>query len=387
MPIALTAERQPSGSHTLAADRSSLAGSILVIGSRIGQDLVGAMAATGRGVARLKRAPNKLEALAQDPPLCAVLDLHEPEARDFCEATRLSWALSDLAIIAVVDDPWSEEVEQACRAGAEDFAPRSQPAELARKIEALTHLQAPAVPRAPGQVVLADPDRLRRVRLGRQLRRLGLEVRFAVDGEIPEAPAPTIVVAHCQLPPSGAVPALERFHANADGHTPWILVGSRWDLECARAALPSDLCVELHDETLDPSQIIAVANGVLVAERTARRRSPRVPYATPVHLGQADVRCRWGMSWNLSADGLYVRTLDAPPIGTALELELQPPHGRGRAIVAGNVVWRQAYSGQRGYPPGFGFMLSPQAAVADRAALRAGYEALREDSLFGSSRN
>ena len=380
-----TAAREPSGSFAVATERSSLAGGVLVIGSRIGQELLAGLGPLGLPVVRMKRAPSKLEALAQEPPLCAVLDLHDAEARDFCEATRLSWALSDLAIIAVVDDPWSEEVEQAFRAGAEDFAPRGEPAELARKVEALTHVHKPAVPRSPGQVVLADPDRLRRVRIGRQLRRLGLEIRFAVDGDIPETPAPTIVVAHCQLPPSGAVPALERFQAKSDVHTPWILVGSRWDLECARAALPGDLRVELHDETLDPSQIIAVANGVLVAERAARRRSPRVPYATPVCLGQAEVRCRWGMSWNLSADGLYVRTLDAPPIGTALELELRPPHGRGRTMVAGNVVWRQPYSGQRGYPPGFGFMLSPHAAIADRAALNAGYEALREDSLLGSS--
>ena len=82
-----------------------------------------------------------------------------------------------------------------------------------------------------------------------------------------------------------------------------------------------------------------------------------------------------GYTYNLSAGGLYVRTL-APPEEDICWLELLPPRSERRVRLVGRIAWRRWL--ERGefatVPPGFGVEII-DGSKADLAAWEAGYRA------------
>jgi len=139
--------------------------------------------------------------------------------------------------------------------------------------------------------------------------------------------------------------------------------------------------VAFCDLDADLAQVVFSANKLLIGAGRALRRSERLPYETPVRVwisaGMVEI---WGYTYNINLGGLYVRTLTPPALGTEIDLELVPPHGRGRVMVEGKVVWRQEYSPGKGYPAGFGAQYTEERLpVADGAALEHGYLRLVEE--------
>ena len=316
------------------------------------------------------------ELLIHERPLCAVFDGSDPRGADFCARVRRCSALFDLQVIAIVDEPWSSAPKGAFALGADEYVPGFALERLTETLVALREESSPVGPLHSGRIVLADPDREHRVTLGRQLRRMGLEVQFALDASIATDPSLRLIVAHVALPPEGAIRCLRTFRASNGADVPWVVFGRKDDLGAMQRQIDGESNLAFLDIDADASQIVFVVNGLLAKDLQSKRKTVRYPYETPARWttsrGADD---RWGYTYNINTGGIYVRTLTPPPPGTLLTLELRPPFGRGRVVVDGLVAWRQAYT-RSGQPPGFGVKYVEQPEVADAAALEAGYRRL-----------
>jgi DNA-binding response OmpR family regulator/Tfp pilus assembly protein PilZ len=335
-----------------------------------------------RTLANLKEAKRELE---PTPPLCAVVDCASPLGSEAALALRMSSKLVDTPVVAVVAAPWSQELLETFALGVDDYVPAAELGLLRDKLVALRGGPGGAALHLSGRVVLADSDRERRVHLARHLRKMGLQVDFAVSGVgLPDEVAVKLVVASCDLPPDGAARALQQFRTGPGVRIPWVLVGTSEELAAARALLDEQPGVNYTDRSSDPARIVFTANQLMIGSVRSMRRSPRLSYESAVRfelLGEtaAPQPQMWGYSYNINRGGLYIRTLTPPALGQDLSLEILPPHGRGHAIVDAKVVWRQEYAGSKGYPPGVGVEYAPVQALPDAAALEAGYTKLLDE--------
>ena len=110
-----------------------------------------------------------------------------------------------------------------------------------------------------------------------------------------------------------------------------------------------------------------------------KRASARLLYGTSAAFrGAGRDEDDVGFTFNLSAGGLYVRTL-APPEDELVWLELTPPRSERRVRLVGRVAWRRgiAHSATATVPPGFGVEIV-DGASSDLKLWRAGYSAFAE---------
>jgi hypothetical protein len=320
-----------------------------------------------------------------DPARCLVVNWEHAETRETWLDARNGGKLPVLPTVIIVDDPWSDAVNQAFAQGIDDFVIASDLTTLETKLASLLREGGLPSTQAAGKVVLADPDRNQRVLFAGQLRRMGFNVEFAVDEMgIPHDESVKLVVASCAL---DVVAALE---AAPDSRPPWLVTGSKDEL----LGLDLDKMerIKLFDTSSEPAQLVFTANQLLTEGFQQMRRSKRLPYGTAVlfHIVEAPsanvpaeaTRPIFGYTYNISEGGLFVRTMTPPGLATHVELEFSPPHGKGRVCVQGQVAWREARPvNPRGVPCGFGLQYT-DLPVADGAALNAGYAALLdEDSL------
>ena len=104
------------------------------------------------------------------------------------------------------------------------------------------------------------------------------------------------------------------------------------------------------------------------ASHVEARRSERVLYESICAFRMAGaMEPAYGLSHNLSREGMYVRTLSPAPVGTELWIELRtalgvPVHLRGR------VMWRrEAGNSSATAPSGFGFQVDRDQTPARHA--------------------
>jgi hypothetical protein len=133
------------------------------------------------------------------------------------------------------------------------------------------------------------------------------------------------------------------------------------------------------DSFAPPENIVFLANELGRGKGNDQRASRRVLYGTMVSF-----RCAgrdeddYGLSYNVSAGGLYVRSL-APPIEDRVWLELRPPRTERLVRLEGRVCWRRGYgpSSMATVPPGFGIEIV-DGSKADREAWVAGYRSFAQ---------
>jgi CheY-like chemotaxis protein/Tfp pilus assembly protein PilZ len=321
---------------------------------------------------------DEVQSRLQGPPRCFLVDCTTKEGAGVCQGARMSSAFADTPIVAVTGDPWLAPVAQAFALGADDFVPAVAHESLRRKLLALRKEGAPDAAFLSGQVVLADPSRERRVHLARHLRKMGLHVRFAVEAaEIPSDVGVKLIVAHCNLAPSGVARGMRSFRGGPGARIPWVVVGAHAELEVVKEELQQERDVSFLDVEADPAQIAFTANQLVIGVSRSMRRSARLTCETPARFDVlAGGHAEWGYTYNINRGGLYVRTLTPAALGLDLLLEFVPPHGQQRVVVEGRVVWRQEYCGSKGYPPGFGIQYAEKLAEDASAALEAGYNQL-----------
>lgn len=314
--------------------------------------------------------------------LAAIFPSNLPGFEELCVEVRSDLGGEDLPLIAVVPSPWDSLLERLFMFAIDDYIAGEFYEALEPKLLALrrgnpwTNLSPES-----GRVIIADPDRSRRVLFGRMLRRKGLGVEFAANkDEVSRLADKTdtvrLVIAADDLPPSGAQDAMESSSTVAS--LPWIICGGTEALESINASAPTTAPLRLFNHDEPPGGLLFIVNELLSPPPENVRKSPRVLYGAPATFRAAGSRHLVpAFTYNINRTGLFIRTLVPPPNGSELTIDFRPPYGEGRVRVYGNVVWRKECSQEGGpmVPAGMGVIYT-RTPLADDAALSAGYEAL-----------
>ena len=328
------------------------------------------------------------EVLGREGVLAALFPATMRGYEEMCVELRGEPAFEDLPLVAVVADPWEASLGRLFMFSIDDFVDAAAPESLAPKLVALASGEPYRdTMRFTGRVVVADPDRARRVLYGRLLRRKGLNVDFAVTAAEVVALADRddalrFVLAAAGLPPSGAGAAWSAARASGGraGAVPWLVSGTAAEVEGIGSELEGD--IRGFEVGSPPENVLFLVNEALSPPPKNVRASPRLLYGAVASFRvPGETRPVPAFSYNINRTGLYLRTLAPPPVGTELALELRPPHGEGRAAVRARVVWRKEPRASAGpvVPAGMGVVYL-RVPLADGAALDAGYGALLEAS-------
>ncbi|MDP9150257.1 MAG: PilZ domain-containing protein, partial [Myxococcota bacterium] len=134
-----------------------------------------------------------------------------------------------------------------------------------------------------------------------------------------------------------------------------------------------------------PENVLFLTNELLSRRGVDQRATPRVLYGTAVAFRAAGrEEDEIGFSYNVSAGGVYVRTLDPLDAGQEVWLEMWPPRSERRVRLAGAVAWKRGFGPSDGatVPSGFGVKITDGLA-GDLARWESGYRSFA-DSVLGS---
>ncbi len=321
-----------------------------------------------------------LAATATETPRCVLVDAHAG-IRDIHEALRSRADCFGVPVIALTDFTSEQAWLELHGLGADDVVATHDIGGITRRLAALASFD-PAARTAlfQGTCLVAHQDPYRRTLLGRVLRQGGFDVAFASNTaealEIAERSSPKVVVAASRLPPGGGARALEDLGRQWLGSMPAVLLtesdsekveGSR-RFSCIGEDAPPDDLLFVVNELLRPRELVET------------RASARLLHAARCGFRVAgEFESSFGLTYNISREGLYVRTFDSPGNKSKVWLELRPHSAAPVCHVRGEVVWtRKLSTGARGAsPPGFGVRLDlEQSPPEDKASYLTAYEQL-----------
>lgn len=308
----------------------------------------------------------------------AVLVSRLADVSSFVRFLRDSAQLFAVPVLAMVPHPTESEFRRAFAAGADDVLVEGDTRGVAHRMRSLAERDPAArPPAANGLALVAAADIERRRQLGRTLRQAGFEVAFASEARelvaIARANRPALVVATPDFPPLGGDAAVRSVRtATRIPDLPAVVVGE---------AEPGSQ----HGAATSPAGELRLMAEALITrgDPSEQRRSKRLAYSTICAYREAGLmEPSYGMTYDISRGGLYVRTLDPPAPGTSIWVELRTPDGEP-VHLRGTVAWRKPASGAAGGSPvGFGLQLqTPQCPPLDLASYLRGYEQLMAAQL------
>lgn len=235
---------------------------------------------------------------------------------------------------------------------------------------------------------MADRDRGRSDVFGRVLVNAGYEVKYALDDVAlkfyTQQGGVKVVVASAEL---GAPRPLVEQARKAGCDAVWIVTAQRRELEALREAVVGLDHVSVMGAYMPPESVLFASNEMLSGADKAARSSPRVLYGTAVQFrGAGEDDDELGFTYNVSAGGVYIRTLAAPTT-EQVWIELHPPRTKERVRLLGRVAWRRAFGATAAatVPPGFGVQIM-DGLGGDLEAWRDGYLALLDRPRNSSPR-
>lgn len=262
---------------------------------------------------------------------------------------RQSPEMLNVPIVALIEHPSEGQFRDAFAAGADDALVGDDIGTLRQRLETLRDSSAQSyAPRAEarhGVAVIAMSDGPLRRWVGRTLRQAGFELAFAEQAyEVLEIGSlnPTLIVTNREAAHCGD--AIEHIASVPGGRgVPTVMLeDDAWQT----AGQTKGRLLFFADE--------AVAR----AAKVDVRRSERVLYESVCAFRLAGaMEPSYGLTHNMSRDGLYIRTLSPAAAGSELWIELRtalgvPVHLRGR------VMWRREPGhASATAPSGFGFQI------------------------------
>jgi CheY-like chemotaxis protein len=312
----------------------------------------------------LELAETRDEALAwleQHAPHALLVDDGAPETEAVCLQARAYAHQARTPIIALSRALDDLSFAQVFNWGGDDAVQLSTMWPLLSRVRLLPREDGPAALAEHGVAVVADTDRGRRVVRARVLHNAGWTIRFALTSEdvikFAAAPETTLVVVDAELMGDAKLVA-----ESARQHPKVTHV-----FLCSPRQLPeftpdfAELSnAAVADSFSPPENVVFLANELARGGAGDKRQSRRLLYGTRVGFrGEGRDQDDYGFSYNVSAGGLYVRTL-APPTDSRVWLELRPPRCDRWVRLEGEVVWRRPFgpSDTATVPPGFGVQLS-----------------------------
>jgi Tfp pilus assembly protein PilZ len=362
--------------------------SLVVLGS-LSSD---AIAAVGDAAAELdspirfvRHATQLHGALAKAEARVVVFDGSPETARDACDALRGGGATERVVLIAMTRERSDIAFLEMYQWGVDDLVDVDARS-LSRRLRALAAAgRPPAMAVRPRVVVAAPPSRWRMV-VARSLTNAGIDARLVESAEeaIANSDGATFVLAADDLAPSGAVEALAAARLGGSNAL-WVIAAAAKRVHDIERALRGFQGVACIDALTPPDDVVFVGNELASSAPTELRTSPRVSFGTTVAFRAAGRDGdEVGFSYNVSAGGMYVRTLAPLDIGDEVWLELHPPRSDRRVRLMGKVAWRRGFGrvDTATAPPGFGVRVTCGMGD-DRARYERSVAALVDSSTRG----
>ena len=323
------------------------------------------------------------------------LDSHEPHAvviddgdvaKNVCLEARAQAKHAQVPMLALNTGIDDLSFADAFSWGGDDAVDRENTQALVSRLRALPQ-KLPGLPgNGRGLALIVDPDRAKRIVLGRVLRNAGYSIEFAVSDDDAVARAkeasPKLVIASSDV---GQSPAALLSSARSAGATAtWIVTCPPKDIGASRNDVEALGNATVTDGFAPAENVVFLANELERGGASDKRASRRLLYGTTVAFrgaGRDADDC--GFSYNLSLGGLYVRTL-SPPEDDVVWVELRPPRSERRVRLEGRVVWRRKFGSPEGatVPPGFGVAIN-DATKRDLQGWRDGYGAFAQMLGYG----
>jgi hypothetical protein len=246
---------------------------------------------------------------------------------------------------------------------------------LLSRLRSLPKDPAPARVASKGVAIVADPDRARRLVRARVLRNAGYSVRFSVSAEdtlrFARELSTRVLVVDWDL--DGTAEIIQE--CGLTKHTNMILMCPPRKVHPVARQLDGLGNIAVTDSFAPPENMLFIINEMQIGGAKTNRTSRRLLYGTTVAFrGEGRDEDDYGFSFNVSAEGLFVRTL-APPVDELVWLELRPPRADRKVRLEGEVSWRQHFGASTNAtsPPGFGVRIT-DATRRNRTLWSQGYE-------------
>jgi Tfp pilus assembly protein PilZ len=318
-----------------------------------------------------------------------LLRMDAPGAAGMCAQVRGQARLAEVPILGVAPERSDLAFSELFTNGGDDLVALWTPHPLARRLRALAaRPEAAARAASDRSAIVAGADPHWRSVVGRVLYNGGFSVRFASGGsDLSEEcmrEAVKLVVVADDIEPDGAVAHARRARERGS-EAGWVVMAPPKRMPAAHAAARGVARVSVGDGFAPPENVLFLANELLAQRGVDQRASARLLYGTSVTFRAAGRdEDEIGFSYNISAGGLYVRTLAPLEPNQDVWLELWAPRSERRVRLAGTVAWRRPFGANERatVPAGFGVRITDGLA-GDLDRWRQGYESLSE-SLLGS---
>ena len=327
--------------------------------------------------------------LENHDPVAIALDMMSEGAESSCLGVRGMSRLANVPVIGLAPELNDLVFPEMYGWGGDDVTRLAFPQEIVPRLRGISVDSSLHPPPARGDVLVVDADRRRRVLYARVLRTAGYDVRFAVNADeavtASTSEALKLVIADADLEPNGGVELAKRIRSTGVA-VPVVVAAAPKKMKQCREAIGELAKVAVTDGFAPPENLLFVANEVARSGSTDGRASPRLLFGAVVAFRQAGrSEDAFGCTYNISAGGLYVRTLAPLTKDDEVWLELTPPRSDRRVRLEGKVVWRRRFGPIESatVPPGFGVKIT-DGAKGDMNRYESGYRAFAADT-FGTS--
>jgi hypothetical protein len=312
----------------------------------------------------------------QEMPLCAIVQ-GELNIRQLVDAIRDGAESFTLPVLVLLARALTASYRDAYMAGADDVLLINDYAGLTRRIMNLSSHRLDVRPAATlGRAIIASRDGASRRRLGRTLRQVGFDVAYASD--LPEVAhgmheeGPPAFVISTEPPDASVVMNRGSNKVGAIGKIPVLF------LDPVSTESPTQTGGQVADIT---GRLLFFADEQAKAQFKDRRASPRLLYSTICSFREGGLQQPiFGVTHNVSREGMYIRTFDPPPAKSSVWLELCAPQNENPVHLRALVMWqRLPGSGMGVMPPGFGLQIvAPRCPPFDLQQFTQGYLTLSE---------
>jgi len=324
--------------------------------------------------------------LENHDPIAIALDMTSHGAETSCLSLRGMARLAHVPVIGLTAELNDLAFPEMYGWGGDDVIRSGAPRDLVPRLRGLATDAPLQPPAAKGRVVVVDSDRRRRVLYARVLRNAHYDVHFAIEADEALAAsrneAVKLLITNAESGSEDAVDLAVRTRSEGLA-VPVVIAAPPMKMSGYRAAVEGLAKVVVTDGFAPPENLLFVANELGRSGANDGRASLRLLFGTVVTFRQAGRdEDAFGCTYNISAGGLYVRTLAPLDRGDDVWLELRPPRSDRRVRLEGRVVWRRRFGPIESatVPPGFGVQIT-DAAKADLSRYEAGYRAFAADTV------
>jgi len=328
-----------------------------------------------------------LDMAKSEHPILILLDHYMPEmtGRECCRLIKLNEKLRDIPIIMVTSAVDLQEVKECFEAGCDDYVTKPIPqAHLKDKIS--TILKAHKAQQGSDQptksfnrtVLFAGIDDEANLLLNEALLKFGYEVvrafndRQALDLAKEHQGRLDCLICDLTLREWKLKLLEELKKSNLLEQIPIIMIGEeRQSKEDAKAMY--DLAVMLYlEKSLSCDESLFRINHIFFSHQTNDiRKTARIPAIFLIKY-QIKRRTYQGYTYNLSEDGIFIRTVNPPEPGTEITVTFSLPDDEERITGEGQVVWCQNYTSYhlRFSYPGMGVHFGELSVIDEEKLIR-----------------